>query len=98
MHTGSKEEDEELAIFLAMEKEVIGQELKNKGISEITQVERSLSGINAKAEQNMENLVCSQILSMNQGKVNQTGGDTEEVKEDEDREVDEDEVNPLRKR
>jgi len=46
-----------------MEKEAIQEELYKKGISDLTVANRTLSGMTAKAEQNMENMVCNNILN-----------------------------------
>lgn len=49
---------------MELEKNAIEEEFKNKGIDNKDQVERSLTGLTSKAEQNMENMVRNQILNM----------------------------------
>lgn len=93
--TKNKEEDEELAIFLTMEKEVLQEELKSKGIETYIDLRRSLTGATAKAEQNMENMLCSQLLNLNDGKLDQSSGDIEFIDEEEEKGLNNDD--PLRK-
>lgn len=52
---------------MELEKNAIEEEFKNKGIDSKDQVQRSLTGLTDKAEQNMENMVRHQILNMHEG-------------------------------
>lgn len=62
----TEEEEDELAYFLAMEKEVLQEEMKNKGLMDTGYNRYSLRTDGSKAKQNMENVVCNKLL-------NQTG-------------------------
>jgi hypothetical protein len=79
VETATPEEDEELKLFLELEKEVLREEFKKQGIYAVDKYDRRLSNLEGKAEQNMENMVRNQILNMQDSKVSQTLGDSEEV-------------------
>lgn len=84
METATPEEDEELKLFLELEKEVLREEFKKQGIYAVDEDDRRLSNLQGKAEQNMENMVRNQILNMRDSKISQTLGDSEEASFNED--------------
>lgn len=63
---------------------MIDEELKNQGLNYISEAHRSLSGMSAKALQNMDNLIGNQILNISNNKLANIGGDQSEMDEDED--------------